>query len=397
MHRVFVLALLLGGSGLALRGWLERRPAEARVGVLAFGDSGYDYDWLGRSDHEHPLDARELVLKQFDDWIAKGLPVEEFDVGPMHRAEQTGGWVVATGLWPVARAMHSWCATDGRCRFGVMLGDNVYPNGATLGADGRDYDERFDALLFRPYAPLRARDPGFVIHPVLGNHDWNTSREGALAQVEFLARSPLYSMDGISYRSEAAPGVEVFAIDTSVLLAGAGVVRKPWQVPQGDERQMLAWLEQALAASTARWKLVIAHHPLWSSSSPMHSALLRELLLPVLCPYADVYLSGHEHTLEAHLDDCSGVSRRRAPPLLVVVSGAASKQRPLNPAFMAEQTAANPQKRTLWTRGMVWGFAHLSLGADEGEMTLLSTPDSGSGEPVVEFRHTFERRSGSRP
>jgi hypothetical protein len=294
--------------------------------------------------------------------------------------------------------MLAWCAADGRCRFGVMLGDNVYPNGATLGADGRDDAERFDALLFRPYAPLQARDPAFVIHPVLGNHDWNTSREGAMAQVGFLERSPLYSMDGIFYRAPAAPGVDVFAIDTSVLLAGAGSARRAWLMPRGEEQRMLTWLEQALAASSARWKLVIGHHPLWSSSSAMQSARLRALLLPVLCPHADVYLAGHEHTLEAHLDDCSAAPGRRAPtPLLSVVSGAAGKQRALDPAFMAEQAAAHPQNRTLWAKGMVWGFAHLSLGRDRGELTLLSTPDSGSGEPVVEFRRSFARRSGHLP
>jgi len=386
-----VLALLAGVGGFALRA--ERTPI--RVGVLVFGDSGYDYDWLGARDHAQPLSAREFAIEELDDWLAKGRPIEEFQLPVMHRAEQTGGYVVASGLWPVARAMQSWCAGPDRCRFGVMLGDNVYPNGATLGADGRDDAQRFDALLRRPYAALRERNPDFVIHPVLGNHDWNTSREGAMAQVAFLRDSPLHSMGGIFYRAEAAPGVDVFAVDTSVILAGAGVTGDPWLQPRGEEQQMVEWLEQALAASTARWKLVIAHHPLWWSSGREQSRLLREKLLPALCRHADVYLAGHEHTLEVHGQDCGEVlGVRGAPPLLTVVSGAAGKQRPLDRAFLAEQAARNPQKLTLWARGRVWGFAHLSLRGDDAELTMLSTPDSGSGEAVVEFRHAFGRRSG---
>jgi hypothetical protein len=393
--RVFVLALLIGAGGLVLRA--ERVPLaarETRVGVLVFGDSGYDYDWLGASASAHPRSAREFVLHELDDWLEKGRPVEEFQLPVMHRAEQTGGYVVASGLWPVARAMQSWCGTADRCRFGVMLGDNVYPNGATLGADGRDDAERFDALLRRPYAALRERNPSFLIHPVLGNHDWNTSREGAMAQVEFFRGSPLHSMDGIFYRAEAAPGVEIFAVDTTVLLAGAGVQGDPWLEPRGEEQQMVEWLEQALAGSTARWKLVIGHHPLWWASGREQSRLLREKLLPSLCRHADVYLAGHEHTLEVHTQDCSAMLGASAPPLLTVVSGAAGKQRPLDRAFLADQAARNPERRTLWARGRVWGFAHLALDANAGELTMLSTPDSGSGEPVVEFRHGFERRSG---
>jgi hypothetical protein len=393
--RVFVLALLVGAGGFAVRA--ERTPLAAhgaRVGVLVFGDSGYDYDWLGASDHARPLGAREFALEELDDWLARGRPIEEFQLPVMHRAQQTGGYVVASGLWPVARAMQSWCAAPDRCDFGVMLGDNVYPNGATLGADGRDDAARFDALLVRPYAPLRERDPRFVIHPVLGNHDWNTSREGALAQVAFFQGSALHSMGGLFYRAEPEPGVEVFAIDTSVILAGAGAPGDPWRRPQGEEQGMVEWLEQALAASTARWKLVIAHHPLWWSSGREQSRLLREKLLPSLCRHADVYLAGHEHTLEVHTQDCSAVlGTSEAPPLLTVISGAAGKQRPLDSALMAEQAARNPQRHTLWARGRVWGFAHLSLGEDDGELTMLSTPDSGSGEPQAEFRHALERRS----
>jgi hypothetical protein len=334
----------------------------------------------------------------------------------MHFAEQTGGYVMASGMRPVSKAMRSWCAPEERCHFGVMLGDNIYPAGATAGADGRDDAQRFDALLWQPYKELQLRNPGFVIYPVLGNHDWDTSREGAMAQVAYLERSPLYRLDGIFYRRMAAPEVEVFAIDTTVMLNAETVYDdalapdgtpiangefdkdEPWAEPVGEERQMLAWLEQALAESNARWKIVIAHHPLWSSSGSKHeeAKVLRRLLMPALCRYADAFVSGHDHTLELHTDDCSSAGQEYAnvPPLVHVVSGAAGKQRPVHSLFMAWYEREFPQKTTSYVRGLVWGFAELRLEADTATVTIVSTPNSGSGEAVVEHIQSFARRSG---
>jgi hypothetical protein len=394
----------------------EKSGAFEPVSILMFGDTGYDYEWLEEDDYEDAFTAREFVISELDDWIEDHRPIEEFALPPMHFAEQTGGYVMASGMWPVSTAAKAWCAPDDRCDFGVMLGDNVYPSGATAGAGGSDDARRFDRLLWQPYKGLREQNPDFVIYPVLGNHDWDTSREGAMAQIEYLEQSPLYSLDGIFYRVKAAPDVEIFAIDTTVMLSAepvyddalapdgspidTGVLdrEEPWADPVGEERQMLRWLEQALADSDARWKIVIAHHPLWSSSGSKHeeSKVLRELLMPVLCRYADAYLVGHDHTLELHSDDCRAAGEEYAdvPPLVQVVSGAAGKQRPVHTPFMAWQDREFPPKTTYYAKGLVWGFAEMQLDADNATVTLVSTPNAGSGEPVVEISHTFERRSG---
>ncbi len=84
-------------------------------------------------------------------------------------------------------------------------------------------------------------------------------------------------------------------------------------------------------------------------------------------------------------------------PPLTVVSGAAGKQRPLNTAFARHQRAANPELESIWTRGLVWGFAHVTLEADQATIRVVSTPDDGSGRPQVEFEHRFDRRSGRQP
>jgi hypothetical protein len=322
---------------------------------------------------------------------------------------------MASGMWPVSKASTRWCAEASRCDFGVMLGDNIYPSGATQGADGRDDDERFRELLWAPYKGYREQDPDFVIYPVLGNHDWETSREGAMRQVDYLEQSPLYHMDGIFYRARPVPEVELFAIDTTVMLAGetvykdalddAGVPQRsgelepevPWATPEGDEKRMLEWLESALAASDARWKIVIGHHPLWSSSGTKveEEIVLRRILRPILCRYADAYVAGHDHMLEVHTDDCRGETAAGAPPLLHIVSGAAGKQRPEHSAFMAWQEQAHPELATLFVRSLVWGFGELRLAGEKAELIMLTTPNDGSGTPEPEFEADFARRSGN--
>jgi hypothetical protein len=82
------------------------------VSILLFGDTGYDYDWLEEDDYEDAFTGREFVINELDDWIEDHRPIEEFAIPPMHFAEQTGGYVMASGMWPVSRAVHTWCAAD---------------------------------------------------------------------------------------------------------------------------------------------------------------------------------------------------------------------------------------------------------------------------------------------
>ena len=97
--------------------------------------------------------------------------------------------------------------------------------------------------------------------------------------------------------------------------------------------------------------------------------------------------------MEVHTDACTEFAPD-LPPLLTVVSGAASKQRPLNSNFMAHQSRNNPQLRTLFARGMEWGFAHIQLEADEARVEILTTPDDGSGASVSVYTQAFPRRTG---
>jgi hypothetical protein len=408
--RLLSCVLLLAVAGCATQ------PREIRF--LAFGDSGYHHDYHDTVAGDGPTTFEAFVEDERLDWLEDKRPPAEFRPPPAYRVPETGIWVAASGQKAVANAMRQYCADGTACEFAVMLGDNIYPDGATAGADGRDDATRFRKIFTEPYAPLTSLAPDFRVYVTLGNHDWRTSREGAMAQVRFHEKTRPFYMNGIRYK--VAPtgdprDVEVFVLDTHVLLSGVTVLEdeladdgselhteefdppSPWSLPQTDEeRGMVEWLEQSLAQSPARWKIVIGHHPIWSSAGSkfQQARALRGLILPALCRYADLYLAGHEHTLEVHTDACKEVPEARGrPPLAQIVSGAAAKQRPLNTAFARHQLAANPELASLWTRGLVWGFAHVTLAADRATIRMVTTPDDRSGVAETAFEHSLERRS----
>lgn len=153
----------------------------------------------------------------------------------------------------------------------LMAGDNIYEGPAT--AD--DYRTKFE----EPYAELLESDVEFFA--VLGNHDDPRQRD-----------YPHFNMGGERYytfRPPANPlaavvsGVQVFAIDSTSL-----------------DRTQRAWLAAQLAESDARWKIVLLHHPLYTSGRyGVHARLMRWRLEHLFIAHGvDAVFSGHEHIYE---------------------------------------------------------------------------------------------------
>jgi hypothetical protein len=190
--------------------------------------------------------------------------------------------------YALAKRMAAWHDTH-PYDTALLLGDNIYPDG-----DPADLPAKFE----RPYAELLLR--GIRFQASLGNHD---VRRGRAAQINY----PNFNMGGRAYysftRGVTAAGkslAEFYALDTTAMDAA-----------------QLRWLEGALAASQAQWKLAFFHHPLYSSATTHGSdAALRAKLEPLFVRYGvAAVFSGHDHTYE------------RTKPLQGVqyfVSGAAS-------------------------------------------------------------------------
>jgi hypothetical protein len=394
-----------------------RRPAS----IVIFGDSGYIPSYERLEEGDPPLRSLgDYLAAEASDWLERNATLEGFTPTPWTFESALGSYIAASGLHPVAWAMDETCRRSG-CDFGVMLGDNIYPDGATLGTDGIDDQRRFKDMFDKPFGRLGAGTPDFAVYAMLGNHDWRHSREGAMAQVEYLQRHPNFRMPGLFYRV-VPPGfegeLELFVIDTEMLLASTTVQKdrldaegnelqsgelEVWDAhirPQTDEeRGMVQWLGRSLASSGARWKLVFGHHALWSGGGTKYekARALRRLLMPTLCRHADAYFAGDDHMLEVYTDDCSAVDGAPATPLPLMVSGAAGKYRPLHPAFMAQQARNNPGVRNLWSKGSTWGFMWARIEGDALSLRIFSTPADLSGRPVLEAEFAFPRRGASAP
>jgi len=177
----------------------------------------------------------------------------------------------------------------------LMLGDNIY--GGLFGMGGgseKDFAEKFD----KPYEALRAR--GVVFRATLGNHDMRNDEGQDLinARDRFHIDGPFgyYSFTAGAWQptdGPAAPLLEFFVLNTVR-------IEKDKQDPD-----QLAWLERALAASRARWRIVYGHHPLYSTgyrhgSDPRLRQKLERLLEgdDPAAPRVQVVLAGHDHIYE---------------------------------------------------------------------------------------------------
>lgn len=200
----------------------------------------------------------------------------------------------------VAAAM-ALCARNSPPDFVLLLGDNVYPAGVRS-VDDPAWKVHFERAFAEPELQI-------PFYAALGNHD---HAGNAQAEVEHALLDPRWRMPASYYAfsKPLAAGCEVgfFVLDTTPIRFGD-------HVADGQVR----WLEDKLERSTARWKIVVGHHPLLSGGKDPGSPAFRSLLGPLFVRHGvDLYVSGHDHDLELI---------RGEGEILQVVSGAGSSPR----------------------------------------------------------------------
>ncbi len=200
----------------------------------------------------------------------------------------------------------AWTTTADRVRLGV-LGDNGSGgrNAMAIGAQmARTYgdapygvvlllgdisyygsiEDRWNDVFVEPYGPLI--DAGVKWELAIGNHEIEEERS-EYAQQEIEAQLRRFGKPGTYYLAQHGPA-DIFVLDSSTpLILGE----------TGPEQ--IAWLERALADSTARWKLAMVHHPLYSSGRHGSNLEVRDALEPLFIEGGvDLVLTGHDHHYE---------------------------------------------------------------------------------------------------
>ncbi|MGW7411745.1 metallophosphoesterase [Streptomyces sp. NPDC054863] len=213
----------------------------------------------------------------------------------------------------VAAAARQVCRTEG-IGLAVGLGDNIYENGPES-----DHDSEFQTKFEEPNTGI---DVPWLM--VLGNHDCSGLIPGSGGdpsrgdrEVSYARSSRRWYMPSRYYTAAlpaggADPVVEFFALDTNPVASTVAQFDPHYQWDGPYMRAQREWLDGALAASRARWKVVIGHHPYLNNgkhgSAGSYDGFLighytrgihlKELYEEVVVGRADLILSGHDHTLQ---------------------------------------------------------------------------------------------------
>ncbi len=182
-------------------------------------------------------------------------------------------------------------------RFIISVGDNFYENGVTS-VDDPQWKSSFEDVYIDPALQL----PWYCI---LGNHDYH-SPGNCDAQIEYHKINPRWNMPARYYqqahRIDAQTTADFFYLDTTPM------VKSYYKKSHGNTRasvltqdvpKQLAWFKSALAASTAPWKIVIGHHPIYSGGGHGDTEELIKNVLPLLHEHnVQAYFNGHDHDLQ---------------------------------------------------------------------------------------------------
>ncbi|MBI1945234.1 MAG: metallophosphoesterase [Deltaproteobacteria bacterium] len=285
----------------------------------------------------------------------------------------------------VAEAARQVCAAERGCHLGLLLGDNLYPNGLDDEAD-----PRWTTLVEEPYRAL-----GIPFLAVLGNHDYGApipttfcgglglEERRAEAQIARSRRSFVHLPDR-HWRMRVGD-VELVGLDTQALfhddlpaLAGPLGMRD-------DARRQDEALRRWNAEPRARFRIALGHHP-WRSAGPHGDAgayegipvegllfsggAIRRFLDARVIGRFDLYLAGHDHGLQD-----AGDERGTA----LFVSGGGGEHVP------------HPARRPVPFAAESLGFVLVDVEGTTARVRIYGVPDEGAPAARVLHERTVAR------
>lgn len=247
----------------------------------------------------------------------------------------------------VARLMDEKSGKDS-LHFVITLGDNIYYDGATSVNDPQ-WKRKFEVIYDLPFLDV-------PFYPSLGNHDHHY--DNAIHQVEYSRKNEKWNMPNFYYTFtkmiNEQSSIQFFALDTYVIKKNKKYV---------DEQ--IRWLEQGLKASTATWKIVYGHHPVFSYGKHGSEKRMFDLIRPIMEKYkVNAYVCGHDHDRQL-LGPVNDV--------YYIVAGTGSKSRDTRYGELTIFAATN------------LGFAWFRVSSKEMHMQFIN------GEGIVEYAHTWTK------
>ncbi len=206
-------------------------------------------------------------------------------LGDWGRNGEPDQMAVATQMGVAAQAMDA--------KFVIAVGDNFYENGVSSVTDPQ-WQRSFEKVYVAPSLQV-------PWHAVLGNHDYHSNCD---AQIEYSKTSQRWNMPARYFvrteRIDATTTADFFFLDTTPM----ATLHPDEMIYHGNIKsqnvpEQMVWFESALKASTAPWKIVIGHHPIYTGGEHGDTPYLVKHVLPLLEKYrVQVYFNGHDHDLQ---------------------------------------------------------------------------------------------------
>lgn len=240
--------------------------------------------------------------------------------------------------------------------FTIATGDNFYPSGVAS-----EWDPLWKYSFEDIYTDFRLQ---WDWYPVLGNHDYKSNPD---AQIKYSSISRRWKMPAryytktIAINGDTTQQVLFVFIDTNPLIPEfyKNAEYGP-NVKTQDSIKQKRWMQKVLSATSPniKWKIVVGHHPMYTGGSRTDgydTKAIRNTLQPMFDKYkVDVYLAGHEHSLQHMLS--AGNTHH-------IISGAAS-----------EKTAVRLIPNSLFAASE-YGFFVFSISGNE--LLMQSVNDTG--------------------
>jgi len=191
-------------------------------------------------------------------------------------------------------------ASDVKAQFIISTGDNFYPSGVISPQDP-SFKYSFEDI----YTDFSLQWDWYVI---LGNHDYKSNPDAQVAYSKISRRWKMparYFSKKFPINGDLNSQVLIAFIDTNPLIPEFYKNAEYGPNVKGqDTTAQKRWLAKTLEDKdpSIKWKIVVGHHPMYTGGSRTDgydTKAIRSSLKPMLDRYGvDVYLTGHEHSLQ---------------------------------------------------------------------------------------------------
>ena len=167
-----------------------------------------------------------------------------------------------------------------------------HPEAAFLVCGGDLIERPLDCYWEEMFQSLDSIAQAMPIFTITGNHDY---WKGVVCQLDrrFTLVNSFYQESQVGENQVFTVrygNIQFFALDSN---------REFWYLWQQRE-----WLKERLAASSAKWKIVVLHHPLYSVVRNTNNLIQRWMFNDLVCDAGvDLVLQGHEHAYARMITD----------------------------------------------------------------------------------------------